>query len=54
MNIIQIIGIVLLILWVWIVYEIWRAPIVKEDSNGKWIELEPTKKFSDLFKKIKK
>jgi hypothetical protein len=54
MNIIQIAGIILLVLWAWTIYEFWRAPLVKKDSNGKWIEIEPEKKLSDLFKKRKK
>jgi hypothetical protein len=54
MNTIQIIGIIFLIMCSWIVYEIWRAPLIRKSSDGTWIEVEPTKKLSNLFKKRKK
>jgi hypothetical protein len=54
MEEIKIIGIVFLFVSVWIAFEIWRAPTYKEESNGKFTEIESTKKLSNLFKKIKK
>lgn len=38
----------------WMAYEIWRAPLLEMDDNGNWITKRPTKKLSDLFKKNKK
>jgi len=54
MIIIKIFGVILLLLWIWIIYEMWRAAVYKEDSNGKLIEIEPVKKLSNLFKRRKK
>lgn len=47
----MIIGIILISLAIWIGYEIWRAPLLQETEDGKWITKKPTKKISDLFKK---
>ncbi len=35
-----------LVFFVWIVYELWRAPLVDDDGNV----IEPTKRLRDLFK----
>ena len=36
----------MIIVWVWVTYELWRAPQL--DDNGNVVK--PTKKFKDLFK----
>lgn len=36
---------------IWIAYEMWRAPLLEETENGRFITKRPTKKLSDLFKK---
>lgn len=41
----------LLVLIIWMVYEIWRAPLVEETGDGKIITKKPTKKLSDLWQK---
>ena len=35
---------------VWTSYEIWRAPVMEENDEGKLILKRPTKKISDLWK----
>lgn len=35
----------------WMAYEIWRAPLLEMDDKGNWIVKRDTKKLSDLFKK---
>ena len=47
----SIIGIIILITFIWLCFEFWRAPMVDE-YTGK--TLRPAKKLSDLFKKKKK
>ena len=54
MEEIKIIGIIFLFTFIWMAFEFWRAPTYKENPNGKYTELKPTKKLSDLFKKRKK
>ena len=44
-------GIVFLLIFVWIAYEIWRAPLMEETEDGRLITKRPTKKLSDLFKR---
>lgn len=40
------VGLIIIIIFGWIAYELWRAPQI--DSYGNIIK--PTKKFKDLFK----
>jgi hypothetical protein len=54
MEEIKIIGIIFLFTFVWMAFEVWRAPTYDEKSNGKYTEIESTKKLSNLFKKRKK
>jgi len=49
----KILGIILFIIVIWMAYEIWRAPLMEETEDGRWITKRPKKKLSDLFKKIK-
>lgn len=44
-------GIVSIFLFLWISYEIWRAPLMEEDENGRLKTKRPTKKLSDLWRK---
>lgn len=51
MNIItHIIAILITLFTVWFSFEIWRAPLMKENEDGSWTEIKPIKK---LFKKVK-
>jgi hypothetical protein len=49
----KILGVIFLMIFVWITYEIWRAPLMTETEDGRLITKRPTKKLSDLFKKRK-
>lgn len=40
-----------IIVTLWMVYEIWRAPLMEETDDGRLITKRPTRKLSDLFKK---
>jgi hypothetical protein len=52
MSTFQIISLVLFVsVWLWIVYEMWRAPLMEETADGKLITKRPTKKLKELFKK---
>ncbi len=46
-------GIILVILSLWMAFEVWRAPLMEETDDGRLITKRPAKKFSDLFKKRK-
>ena len=46
-------GIILVVLSLWIAFEVWRAPLMEETDDGRLITKRPTKKLSDLFKKKK-
>ena len=47
------IGIIFVIVWVWIAFELWRAPLIQETDDGKVITKRPARKLSDLFKRKK-
>lgn len=53
MSIFQIVGLFFGCAWVWIIYEWWRAPMLKEMEDGSFKTLRPAKKLSDLFKSKK-
>ena len=51
MNGLTIFGIVFVLLWIWISYEGWRAPMMRENEDGSYTTIRGEKKLSDLFKK---
>ncbi len=46
-------GIILVVISLWMAFEVWRAPLMEETDDGRLITKRPAKKFSDLFKKRK-
>ena len=46
-------SIALLLFLIWLVYEAWRAPMYKQNSDGSYTQLTAPKKLSDLFKRKK-
>lgn len=50
----KILGLVCVLIFIWIAYEIWRAPLMEEKDDGRMIVKRPTRKLSDLFKKKEK
>jgi hypothetical protein len=51
MNGISILILVSLIIWGWIAYEVWRAPMMRENEDGTYTTVRPAKKLSELFKR---
>jgi hypothetical protein len=45
--------IIFTLFWIWIIYEGWRAPMMRENEDGSFTTIRPVKKFRDLFKKRK-
>jgi hypothetical protein len=43
---------VLAALWIWMLYEFWSAPTVRENEDGTDTVVEPRKKLRDLFKNL--
>lgn len=50
----KILGVIFILVFIWMAYELWRAPLMEETDDGRLITKRPTRKFSDLFKKNKK
>lgn len=46
--------IMLVILFLWLAYAGWSAPLMRENKDGSWTTIQPQKRFKDLFKKSKK
>lgn len=44
-------GILVITFILWMCYEIWRAPLVKEDESGNVTVITGTKKLRELFKR---
>jgi hypothetical protein len=49
----NIIGIIIVLFAIWLCFEVWRAPLMRENEDGSWTTIRPTKKLKDLFKKKK-
>jgi hypothetical protein len=43
--------IVLGILFLWMIYAYWSAPLMQENEDGSFTTLRPERKISDIFKK---
>ena len=39
---------------IWIAFQIWKAPLLRENPDGSWTTIEESKKIMDLFKKKNK
>jgi hypothetical protein len=50
MDILNIFAIVLVLFIVWLSFEAWRAPLMRENEDGSWTTIKPQRK---LFKKTK-
>ena len=47
-------GIVMMCSGIWIAFQIWKAPLLRENPDGSWTTIEESKKIMDLFKKKNK
>ena len=47
-----IIGVVGTILWM--AFEMWKAPLLRENPDGSWTTIKDSKKIMDFFKKKSK
>lgn len=47
----EIIGVCFILFAIWLTFEMWRAPLMKENEDGTWTELKPSRKLKDLFKR---
>lgn len=50
MDILNILAIVLVVFAAWLCFEVWRAPLMRENEDGSWTTIKPQRK---LFKKQK-
>lgn len=41
----------LVILFLWMGYAGWSAPLMRENEDGSWTTIKPERKLKDLFKK---
>ena len=39
---------------IWIAFQIWKAPLLRENPDGSWTTIEESKKIMDFFKKKNK
>jgi hypothetical protein len=40
--------------FLWIAFEMWKSPLLRENPDGSWTTIEESKKIMDLFKKKNK
>lgn len=37
--------------FLWIAFQMWKAPLLRENPDGSWTTIENEKKIMDFFKK---
>jgi len=47
-------GIVMMCSVIWMAFEMWKAPLLKENPDGSWTTITKEKKIIDFFKKKNK
>jgi len=40
--------------FLWIAFEMWKAPLLRENPDGSWTTIQKEKKIIDFFKKKNK
>ena len=40
--------------FLWMAFEMWKAPLLKENPDGLWTTIEKEKEIMDFFKKKRK
>ncbi len=40
--------------FLWMLFEMWKAPLLREKSDGSWTTIRKEKKIMDFFKKKNK
>ena len=50
----QIIGGLIVLSTLWIAFEMWKAPLLRENPDGSWTTIEESKKIMNFFKKKRK
>jgi hypothetical protein len=48
------IGICILLSVLWMAFEMWKAPLLKENPDGSWTTITKEKKIMDFFNKKNK
>jgi hypothetical protein len=50
MDVLNILAIIVVLFTIWLCFEAWRAPLMRENADGSWTTIKPQRK---LFKKQK-
>jgi hypothetical protein len=46
--------IIIVLIFLWIAFEMWKAPLLRENPDGSWTTIRKEKKIIDFFKKKNK
>jgi hypothetical protein len=46
--------IIIVLIFLWIAFEMWKAPLLRENPDGSWTTIRKEKKIMDFFKKKNK
>jgi hypothetical protein len=52
--IINVIGICIVLFTICFSFQIWKAPLLRENPDGSWTTIQESKKIMDFFKKKRK
>jgi hypothetical protein len=46
--------IIIVLIFLWIAFEMWKAPLLRENPDGSWTTIRKERKIMDFFKKKNK
>ena len=46
--------VIIVLIFLWIAFEMWKAPLLRENPDGSWTTIRKERKIMDLFKKKNK
>jgi hypothetical protein len=46
--------VIIVLIFLWIAFEMWKAPLLRENPDGSWTTIRKERKIMDFFKKKNK
>ena len=46
--------VIIVLIFLWIAFEMWKAPLLRQNPDGSWTTIRKERKIMDFFKKKNK
>jgi hypothetical protein len=47
-------AILIILSWIWVAFEMWKAPLLEQKPDGTWVTIKESKKIMNFFNKKNK